>query len=432
MFPALMAGTSARVRRAAVGVFMGVRDALVERVLLEALRDDDEQVRELAYAGLQRQGEHVLPRLVDYVDALGGFAGAIARLGPFWTGSHGTVGGYDWSADDQRLAIGERQGRLTVWRWRTGRFLGRIPTVDDFQHGVRWGRRGSVGALWTTLSKALQEQWQRLPMDMSDLDVAPNERRVAVATTGGQVLIISDEGAVHLVRSPGSWTRVSWSPCGGYILVSGRNSVAVVSLRDGHSVWELRNEEGSGFDDNCAFCPDGERVVYSCQPTIVVAHAWTGATLREFRDDRFWPSHPVWSPSGRYLAVADSMSNVWVLDTLPRAQHADPGDAGNMLSVSLWEGLGSNDAARAMRAEDRIAAAGRRGVEYLKKWLCPVTATGSQVSGRNRVDVRTVRVLSLLVRLEERGGRDFLRDLAKGTPDAPQTLAARAFLRACN
>jgi WD40 repeat protein len=140
------------------------------------------------------------------------------------------------------------------------------------------------------------------------------------------------------------------------------------------------------------------------------------------------------SADGRLLAVAQADSSILLYELpLPAGRKVAP--AGSTDLPRLWADLASGDARRGRRAEDALAASGRRAVEWLAGRLTPAAEKDHArlLADLDATDygVREAATKQLALALE-RDGRDVeeaLRDLVKRKPSPEAARRAERLLR---
>ncbi len=438
----LMADERALVLFNAIDSFYTLVDPEMEPILVRALADEDEFIREWAYRGLICQGPQVLRILKKYMDAQPPLAGSVARFGPAWPGGRFNfcITAFDWSPDGSMLAVGDGTGRITVWDWREDAdllYLRSRSAVEDpldwspdggFMYGPIYDAlatrtkagagipvpeiiyRGGTVCAWSPDSKRLacggplfggsggwltiigvdgkterSFKFAKKYAGVSSIEFFRDGKLLVLATYEERVAIVKESGEVRWLPEKVVGQYASWSSDGRRLALSGWDRISVVTVNDGETVWsvDIHSRKEGGSLDRCEWSPDGNRIMFSPRPRIEIRHAGSGVLLRSFDCRPYYCSGAIWSPEGRRIALHDTMANVWILDTLPPANRegTDEGawDPGTSLDA-LWDRLGDTDSPEAMLVEDDLARGGSASLAFLVGRLSPVeAATGGEI-----------------------------------------------------
>jgi RNA polymerase sigma factor (sigma-70 family) len=223
----------------------------------------------------------------------------------------------------------------------------------------------------------------------------PDHVQVMAFSPDGEVLALGPQdpilrlldaatgGEIHQLRLTENVTNLTFSP-DGKTLAGGAGYGTVhcweVATGQERTRWPDRDlRSGSQM----AFSPDGRVLALGdADGTIRLCLAATGKELRRLRGHRSGITCLAFSADGKTLASGswDTTALVWDVSGLAERKGDAPAELGERRLEALWADLAGDDAGRAYRAVQELAAAPKQAVPFLKARLRPAAAEPKQIA----------------------------------------------------
>jgi WD40 repeat protein len=391
-------------------------------------------------------------------------------------GHRGKVTAVAFAGDSKEVSTGGVDRTFRRWETGTGRELARFQTNEPFRRFISAltpdGRlAATVGTdrrivFWdVTTGKSVGELGQTFRAGVQSLALSPDGKSLAACDYSSPLQVwdvATGQVRATIGKSPVPLSVFSpplFSPEGKVLAaVTGRDDEIV--LWDATTGAELRRMTApNGGFQTLAFSPDGRTLASAGSE----AYLWEVATGKErCRLPGGW--RVALSPDSRTLAVASYEGTIRIWDWLTGQEQvrfaghrgrveclAFDTDGRRLISGSwdntaliwdvaaqlkrtarpeatlghqdlagLWADLADADAARAYRAQGRLAAAPRQAIPHLYAKLRPPASIAPLQMGR---------ALEVLEQVGTAEARQALQDLARGTGGAPLTQHAQAALQ---
>jgi RNA polymerase sigma factor (sigma-70 family) len=183
---------------------------------------------------------------------------------------------------------------------------------------------------------------------------------------------------IHQLRLSHMVSTLAFSPDGKTLATIDGDSVRLWEKATGQQRVRLLHPELPAV---LAFSPDGTTLALGDEDGLLrLCLAGTGKELRRLRGHRSQITCLAFSADGRTLASGswDTSAVVWDVSSLRERRGGGSGTVSAKQLEALWTDLAGDDAAKAYRAVQELAAAPEQSVPFLKGRLHPVTALDPQ------------------------------------------------------
>lgn len=331
-------------------------------------------------------------------------------------GDADTVYALALSGDGRSLAVGRAGGRVSVWELSAGRMAWRADRPGHMVGDLAWSPDGrTLASVDQVVTERPVELWESASGQRRALFEGSSAAAVAFSPDGRALATADDDGVVRwwdvggrprgiLGRHAGRTVHVTFSPDG--------TLVASASFDGTARVWAVPPRGADAADGGALTPPQAE---------TLVADLGSADAGRAYRAVRSLAGDP-----GRSLPL---LHKVAVPSPRPRA---DPGRVARLIAD-----LDDDHFATRERASEELAKLGGHAKAALSAAL--VGQPSAEVRRRSTAllerlgsvpseDIRLVRCVEVLEQIGTPEARAFLKELARGEPEAVLTREAKASL----